>query len=132
MAKRYKKVLTFGIDFDGTLAEHTFPSIGAEIPMAVQTCRELLAKGYKLVLNTVRSDQYLDQARQWCMDRGLNFYGWNQNPDQKAFSNSPKVYADIYIDDAALGCPLVQTPKGQRPYVDWNIVRKALIDNGIL
>lgn len=130
MARKYKNVLTFAIDFDGTLAEHTFPAIGKEIPMAAQTCRELLAKGYKLFLNTVRSDEYLEAAKQWCLERGLNFNGWNKNPEQ--ITTSPKVQADIYIDDAALGCPLVFTRKGTRPYVDWNVVRKALIDNGIL
>jgi hypothetical protein len=130
--KKFNKILTFAIDFDGTLAEHKFPIIGAEIPGAVQTCQELMQTGYKLVLNTVRSDQYLEEAKAWCLERGLNFYGWNNNPDQKEFSSSPKVYADIYIDDAALGCPLTAGKKGSRPFVNWAVVHSTLVGNGIL
>ena len=126
-----RRTLTLAIDFDGTLAQHVFPEIGEEIPGAVQTCQDLMAKGYKLVLNTVRSGEHLERAKRWCLERGLHFYGWNDNPDQKSFSSSPKVYAAIYIDDAALGCPLIVPPNG-RAYVDWKVVRKVLEANGIL
>ena len=35
------------------------------------------------------------------------------------------MYADIYIDDAALGVPLIRE-EGKRPYVDWKTVEALL------
>lgn len=50
----------------------------------------------------------------------------NDNPEQLSWSLSRKVYAHLYIDDAALGCPLIAVAGG-RPYVDWVEVRKYLV-----
>ena len=36
------------------------------------------------------------------------------------------MYANLYIDDAALGVPLKQDSEG-RPYVDWDIVGRMLL-----
>jgi hypothetical protein len=43
------------IDFDGTCVKHEFPNIGQEIPMAVQTMKDLVAKGHNIILFTMRS-----------------------------------------------------------------------------
>ena len=46
--------------------------------------------------------------------------GINEDPDQKEWTQSPKVYANLYIDDAALGCPLIFNPElSDRPFVNW-------------
>lgn len=37
----------------------------------------------------------------------------------------------MYIDAAALGCPLIQEPN-QRPYVDWYTVWKWLKEDKII
>ena len=53
----------------------------------------------------------------------------------------PSVQEALYIDDAALGCPLLvdvvmenheELKKKSRPYVDWEKVREYLTDHGIL
>jgi hypothetical protein len=54
-------------------------------------------------------------------------FGINENPTQKSWTASPKVYAHIYIDDAALGCPLTTDSFVTKPYVDWSEVEKQLI-----
>ena len=42
---------------------------------------------------------------------------------------SPKVYADLYIDDLNLGVPLIYPKdKNAKPYVDWNAIEKMLFD----
>ena len=42
-------------------------------------------------------------------------------------SLSPKCYAQLYIDDAALGCPLIYDPEiSDRPFVNWNEVEYEL------
>ena len=40
-------------------------------------------------------------------------------------------YLDLYIDDAALGIPLIE-PEDDRDYVDWNGVRNLLIARNII
>jgi len=45
-------------------------------------------------------------------------YGINENPGQSSWTSSPKVYAEFYIDDCALGVPL-SYPSQERPFVDW-------------
>jgi hypothetical protein len=51
---------------------------------------------------------------------GIPLMGVNENPSQKSWTSSPKAYAQLYIDDAALGTPLVYPESSsERPYVDW-------------
>ena len=46
----------------------------------------------------------------------------------------PKIYANIYIDDAALGTPLKYDEDGtiSRPYVDWDRMITLLKIKGVL
>lgn len=116
--------MILAIDFDGTLVEHRYPQIGEEVPDAVRVCRRLLIAGHQLILWTMRAGVELDQAREWCEHRGIALWGVNSNPEQH-WSKSPKAYAQLYIDDAALGCPLTY-PLDARPYVDWKAVEALL------
>jgi hypothetical protein len=129
------------IDFDGTLAEHKFPDIGNEVPGAFGVLKELQAAGHKLILWTMRNDRegdskengpVLSEAVAWCRERGVEFWGVNLNPDQHSWTQSPKQYANIYIDDAALGCPLRESFEVDRPMVDWSEVRDQLVGSGHL
>lgn len=123
------KDMVFAIDFDGTCVMHEFPNVGADVPKAVETLRWIVEQGGKLVLNTMRSDHaegsYLLDACLWFKRHQLPLYGINFNPTQSAWTSSPKVFADVYIDDAAVGCPLI-VPKDRRPYVNWLFVRDYL------
>lgn len=126
------------IDFDGTLVDHRFPKIGGEVPGAFSWLLEFQQAGAKLILWTMRSDliadaesceghkadrSYLTEAVEFCRARGVEFWGVNQNPEQSSWTLSPKQYAHIYVDDAALGCPLRDFARaGSRPVVDWEIV----------
>ena len=39
----------------------------------------------------------------------------------------------MYIDDAALGCPLINAPElSDRQFVDWDSVGRKLIQMGII
>ena len=70
----------------------------------------------------------LSDAVDFLEKNGIKLYGINKNPDQKSWTKSPKAYADIYIDDAAFGCPLIR-PKGfKRPCVDWEKVGPAVFE----
>ncbi len=125
------------IDFDGTCVTHEFPLVGKDIG-AIGVLRDLVDAGHKLILFTMRCDNkkkettHLTDAVDWVQQNNIPLYGIQSNPTQKYWTSSPKAYGDVYIDDAALGCPLIYPENGERPYVDWKIVKEILIRMGIL
>ena len=135
------------IDFDGTCVTHDFPRIGMDIG-ATPVLRKLVKNGHKLILFTMRSNvenvgspefeglftgNYLDDAIKWFKHRGVELHGVQTNPTQKEWTTSPKAYGQLYIDDSALGCPLIKDPQiSNRPFVDWEKVELILIKQGIL
>ena len=123
--------MIIAVDFDGTIVEHAYPKIGFPIPGAISTCLDLQKNGHKLILLTMRAEDELRKAVTYCEDQGLRFWAVNDNPEQVSWTPSRKVYAHLYIDDAAVGCPLIYE-EGQRPRVDWGEVVKHLHDRGAL
>lgn len=93
------------IDFDGTIVEHKYPEIGPEMLFAFTTLRELQKKGHRLLLWTYRNGHLLDEAVQYCLKHGIEFYAVNENypGETKEDQGSRKIYADIYIDDRNIG-----------------------------
>ena len=82
---------------------------------------------------TIRSGEYLQDAVNWFAARGVKLWAVNKNPQQRLWSKSPKCYAPVYVDDAALGCPLVFPEGGNtRPYADWFAIEKLLEEIGFL
>lgn len=73
---------------------------------------------------------FLQDAKNWFIDRGITLYGIQTNPNQ-GWTTSPKCYAHLYIDDAALGCPLVYDDH-EKPYVDWSKVEEVLYEMKLL
>ena len=119
------------VDFDGTCVTHEYPYMGRDIG-AVPVLRELADAGYRLILHTMRSGRLAKSAAEWFKENGIPLYAVNSNPEQKSWTDSPKVYADLYIDDSALGIPLKMTPDVTRPFVDWESVRELLVREGYL
>ena len=141
--------MDIAIDFDGTCVTHEFPRIGKDIG-AVPVLLNLVKSGHRLILNTMRSNRaekgdtgdpeiqdvtgdFLDEAVNWFKEKGIPLYGINENPTQKEWTSSPKVYAHLYIDDAAFGIPLIFDKKiSDRPFVDWKAVEMGLIVAGYI
>ncbi|WP_372650246.1 BT0820 family HAD-type phosphatase [Draconibacterium sp.] len=100
-----RRPLTIAVDFDGTIVEHKYPKIGNELPFAIETLRALQKKGHKLILWTYRSEIELDEAVEFCKEKGLEFYAVNKNyPEEKMNDKiSRKILADLYIDDRNYG-----------------------------
>jgi hypothetical protein len=121
------------VDFDGTIVDHCFPEIGTEAPGALNWLRRLQDQGARLILFTMRSDSgvggnLLSDAVQFLQRNKIELYGVNMNPDQVGWTESPKAYGDVYVDDAAFGCPLIRPEGFSRPCVDWEIVGPALLE----
>ena len=97
--------MKIAIDFDGTVVEHKYPAIGKELLFAFETLRELQKHKHQLILWTYRSGKELDEAIDFCKERGIEFYAVNKNYPEEEFdeSISRKIDADMYIDDRNLG-----------------------------
>ena len=123
--------MIIAIDFDGTCVYHDYPYIGKDIG-AAPVLRELVAAGHKLILHTIRDGKTLKEAEAWFKANKIPLMDSNRNKEQSRWTTSPKVYADLYIDDSALGMPLKYEIDLPRPYVDWQKTRAMLVDYGLL
>ena len=123
--------MIIGVDFDGTVVTHEYPEVGKDVG-AVPVLKKLVDNGNQLILFTMRDSKNgtLQDAVDWFKKNGIELYGVNTNPTQ-SWTDSPKAYCHLYIDDAALGIPTVENPDG-RPYVDWARVEELLKEKGIL
>ena len=126
-----QKEYVIAVDFDGTCVSHEYPDIGDDVG-AVPVLKKIVDNGHKLVLNTMRHGKDLDEAVNWFHENGVELWGVNTNPTQRQWTSSPKVYANIYIDDAALGCPLKTWKKEGIYVVNWNIVENFLEGLGVI
>lgn len=118
------------VDFDGTCVTNEYPKIGKEIG-AAPVLKKMTDKGIKLVLYTMRDGKLLEEAVQWFKDNNIPLYGVNKTPGQYKWTNSPKIFANYYIDDAAIGVPLIFDP-GNKPFVDWEKLKPYLETYGLL
>jgi hypothetical protein len=135
--------MIIAIDYDGSVVAHAFPAIGKDIG-AIPVLKRLTNAGNKLILFTMRSNRpnkgnindptildksgmFLDDAVNWFKQNDIPLYGIQKNPSQQYWTTSPKCYAELYIDDAALGCPLkFDEAISDRPFVDWEKVERIL------
>ena len=138
IGKNYKMEIL--VDFDGTCVAHDYPRIGKDIG-AVPVLRELIDNGHRLILFTMRSDlseesvienvkgikDGLTQAVRWFEENDIPLYGIQTNPTQSNWTQSPKPYGQLIIDDIGLGIPLtLDLSISPRPFVDWSMVREML------
>lgn len=141
------KFMTINIDFDGTCVTHDFPQVGKSIG-AEKVLKRLTDNGHQLILFTMRSDRteskpvidptiqnvtgnFLTDAVYWFKKNKIPLYGIQKNPTQFNWTNSPKSYAELMIDDSALGCPLKYNLKiSERPFVCWETVELYLENMG--
>lgn len=76
------------------------------------------------------SGRELEDAVKWFKENNIGLYAVLENPTQDVWTSSPKAYAHLYIDDAALGCPLkFNKYLSNRPFVDWETVEDLLFPN---
>lgn len=121
------KPIEINIDIDGTVFTHDYPNIGRDIG-AVPVLKALTNNGHKLIIFTMRDGKELQEAVDWFGQNDIPVYGVQSNPTQKRWTKSPKSYAQLMIDDSALGCPLKFDEKlSTRLFVDWEKVKEMLI-----
>ena len=128
--------MIIAIDFDGTVVRHKYPEIGESVG-AEDTLRSLTENGHKIILLTMRGHSsyngrdLLQEAINWFEERNIELWAINENPEQSSWTNSSKVYANLYIDDSALGCPKTLDEHGTI-IVDWNKINHWLKACGLI
>ena len=114
--------MTIAVDFDGTIVEHEYPAIGREIPFATETLRMLINDRHQLILWSVREGELLQEAIDWCHERGVDFYAINRDfPEEDVEKNihfSRKLKVDLFIDDRNVG-----------GLPDWGTIYRMISEN---
>lgn len=128
--------MIIALDFDGTVVKHRYPEVGEDIG-AVPVLQALQKNGHQFILFTMRDNHSnhrncLKEASDWFAKNHINLIGINCNPWQKSWTDSTKVYAPMYVDDAALGAPLKRDTPNERPYIDWGKCVDVFADMGLL
>lgn len=99
--------MTIAVDFDGTIVTHKYPEIGEEIPFAIDTLKMLQKDHHRLILWSVREGKLLEDAIQYCRERGIEFYAANKDYPEETIENnehySRKLKVDMFIDDRNIG-----------------------------
>lgn len=108
--------MIIAVDFDGTIVEHQYPEIGRPIPFAIETLLQLQKDNHRLLLWTVREGELLQEAIDYCAERGLHFFAANENYPGEDRTKAPrKLTADMFIDDRNLG-----------GLTDWGVIYNAV------
>lgn len=112
--------MTIAVDFDGTIVEDRYPEIGREVPFATQTLKMLAQQHHRIILWTVREGRCLQEALDWCAQRGVEFYAVNKDYPEESGEHrtfSRKIKADLFIDDRNLcGIP------------DWGVIYRMITE----
>ncbi len=98
--------MTIAVDFDGTIVEHRYPSIGREKLFAFETLKAMQKAGHLLILWTYRSGKELEEAVDYCRRQGIEFFAVNKSYPEEVFNEneiSRKINADLFIDDRNIG-----------------------------
>lgn len=108
--------MIIAVDFDGTIVEHQYPKIGKPIPFAIETLLQLQKDGHILIMWSVRDGELLQEAVDYCANKGLIFYTANKNYPEEDVAIAPrKLNADLFIDDRNVG-----------GLADWGVIYHAI------
>jgi hypothetical protein len=98
---------TFAIDWDGTIIpDRQYPKIGEPKPNAIHVMQRIVDEGGRIVIWTCRGGMEQQEG----IKNKLNEHGFSDFIVNEHFQDtidafdfaSPKVFADIYIDDRSL------------------------------
>ena len=100
------------------IVEHQYPAIGREKPFAIDTLKKLAKEHHRLILWTVREGKLLQEAIDFCKERGLEFYAVNRNYPEEKYPTERKLRVEMWIDDRNLG-----------GLPDWGTIYQMIQDN---
>lgn len=101
------------VDFDGTLCEDEFPKIGRAIKETIDRFHREKRNGSRMILYTCRAGDNLQEALDWCSEKGLEFDAVNENLQENIDIygiDTRKVFAHEYWDDRNIRLPHLSHP----------------------
>ena len=131
--------IIIAVDFDGTLSNGTWdkdPSkctynMNEDLIEELQIFRSAFPHSAKIILWTCRGGEYLKQAVLKCKEYGLTFDAINTDAPEvyEWFDEytSPKIYADLYVDDKAIIDDEEKNWDGKKPNYFSRLVHKFTI-----
>lgn len=99
------KRLFIGVDFDGTIVEESFPTIGAIKEDVVELMEVIREKGHCIIIWTARSGQPLVEAVDFLNANNIPYDYVNENPEDDWFKRGEqgrKLFCNYYLDDRAI------------------------------
>jgi hypothetical protein len=129
------------LDFDGTIVEHAYPTLGSDNPGATDVIRALQDAGHEIVLNSMRADlddgtledalYYLNAEENGLLEI-IHYEAKKITPEDYPVTK-PVFSKFLFLDDTSKGTPLrPNLSLTQGLMVDWRIVRRDLILWGII
>lgn len=125
------------LDFDGTVVEHQYPSIGKYNTGCFEVLEKLEKGGNKIILNTYRADcadVTLQEAIKYIESQSkISLH----HIEQRKIMPSPWNWEDfrmrdlIFIDDICLGIPLKISETNGNKIVDWKAINEEFFKEGI-
>lgn len=89
--------ISFAFDFDDTIRDQKTGKLNENVAKVI---RELSSKGHLIILYTCRTGQLLAEAEAFLKKNKVPYNSVNVNPDFS--TGSPKMYADVTVDDRVL------------------------------
>lgn len=122
------------LDFDDTVTENRYPSVGPFIPSAIEVIKKLQNANHLICLNTLRcesKDESLNLAKESLKNEGINLDAVTNNkilPDDWDWSEILRKQV-MFIDDIAKNIPLRRC--NNRIVVDWGALDRQFKENNI-
>ena len=94
------------VDFDGTIAEDSFPAVGEIRKDAKKYLTRLYKDGHKIIINTCRTGRYEGMAEDFLKEHDIPYHFINNNLPtmiNKYKQDCRKISADYYIDNRNIG-----------------------------
>ncbi len=71
--------MIIAVDFDGVIVEDAYPDIGDPLPNMRPVMRLLHNLGHILIINTCRTGEFADAAKQALRNMGILYHLFNRN-----------------------------------------------------
>ncbi len=129
--------LTIWLDFDGTIVEHAYPSIGQLNPYAIEVIKKLQKAGHRIIFNTTRiefNNGTFEEALEYLKEQGIAL---KEYTPQKLYPlpfniESIVLHQEMFIDDMATNIPLTVCNELQGMMVDWVALEQLFLEKGLI
>jgi len=123
------KKLVIAIDFDGTIVTDKYPDIGFLKRNAKEVINKLYDEGHDIIINSCRQGREEREMVEFLIDNEIKFNAVNENlcyRIEEYDNDCRKIGADVYIDDKAYPCNIINWNKIYR-FITRKANRKPLI-----